>query len=200
MEILSDDPRRFARGRQVFLEGEPDPLTVTWAQPDQPGILLRFREVPDREAAEVLRDRYLEAEVVPEALPSGTFYWHEVQGVEVRTADGELLGAVEDIFRVGEGEVFIVTGGPRGEILVPAVGAVIRELAPREGRIVVDRDALGLDEALPSPKPRGRRTTRAIRRGEPLVPAASQDETLPDMPLPEEAPPDETPRDGPDPS
>jgi 16S rRNA processing protein RimM len=161
VEILSDDPRRFARGRRLFLEGEAGALTVSWSQPDQPGILVRFREIHDREAAEPLRERYLEAEVVPDALPAGSFYWHEVQGTEVRTVEGELLGSVEDIFRVGEGEVFIVRGGERGEILVPAVNAVVRELAPREGRIVVDRVALGLDEEAPRPHARGRLTARA---------------------------------------
>jgi 16S rRNA processing protein RimM len=174
VEVLSDDPRRFARGRRVYIEGEAESLTVSWSQADPPGMLVRFREIRDRESAEVLRERYLEAEVDPGELPSGSFYWHEVQGTEVRTIDGELLGSVEDIFRVGEGEVFIVRGGQRGEILVPAVTAVVRELAPREGRIVVDPGALGLDEEAPRPKVRGRLTTRARHRPEA---AAQADET-----------------------
>jgi 16S rRNA processing protein RimM len=166
VEILSDDERRFARGRRVYLEGEAEALTITWSQADGPGILVRFREIGDREAAEGLRERYLEAEVVPDALPPGSFYWHEVQGTEVRTTEGEVLGLVEEIFRVGEGEVFIVRGGQRGEILVPAVSAVVRELSPRDGRIVVDKEALGLDDEAPRPKLRGRLTTRARRRQE----------------------------------
>lgn len=179
VEILTDDPRRFARGRRLYLEGEAAPLTIGWSQADPPGILVRFREIDQREAAEVLRERYLEAEVVPDALPAGTFYWHEVQGTEVATTDGELLGTVEEIFRVGEGEVFIVRGGPRGEILIPAVNAVIRELAPREGRIAVDRDALGLDEETPRPKVRGRLTTRARRAQERVAAAGPANQATP---------------------
>ena len=166
IEILTDDPARFGRGRRLYLEGEQSPLTVTWSQADQPGILVRFAEVHDREAAEALRERYLEAEVTPDALPVGTFYWHEVEGAEVRTGNGEVLGTVAEIFRVGEGEVFVVRGGPRGEVLVPAVSAVVTELAPREGRIVVDRDALGLTDEEPRSRLRGRRTTQARRRQE----------------------------------
>lgn len=178
VEILSDDPRRFNRGRRIYLEGQAAPLTISWSQANPPGILVRFREIDHREAAEVLRDRYLEAEVVPDALPAGSFYWHEVQGTEVRTTDGELLGTVEEIFRVGEGEVFIVRGGPRGEILIPAVSAVVRELAPRDGRIIVDPEALGLDDEPPRPKVRGRLTTRARRAQERAV-AGPGDETPP---------------------
>ena len=180
VEILTDDPRRFARGRRLYLEGEAKALTVSWSQADAPGMLVRFREIDDREAAETLRERYLEAEVVPDSLPAGTFYWHEVQGTEVRTTDGELLGSVEDIFRVGEGEVFIVRGGERGEIMVPAVSAVIRELAPREGRIVVDREALALDDEAPRPKVRGRLTTRARRAKERAAASAPEAASAPD--------------------
>ncbi len=59
------------------------------------------------------------------------------------TDTGEELGTVADIFRVGEGEVYVVRG-PRGEILVPAVAAVVKELSPADKRMVVDADALGL--------------------------------------------------------
>jgi 16S rRNA processing protein RimM len=165
LEILTDDPRRFARGSRLYREGSPDAFTVAWSRRTGPGFLVRFLEVPDRAAAEALRDAYLEGVVEASALPAGSFYWHEVIGTEVRTLDGEVLGVVEDVFRVGEGEVFEVRGGPRGEILVPGVSTVIREFEPREGRIVVDREALGLDRELPQPRPRGRLTTRSRRRG-----------------------------------
>jgi 16S rRNA processing protein RimM len=160
--MLSDDLARFRRGSVLHLEGSEEQLTVSWSQQDGPGVIMRFAEVPDRPAAEALRDRYLEVSTLRE-LPAGTYWWHEVTGAQVVTADGEVLGTVADVFRAGEGEVFAVRGGPRGEVLVPAVAGIVTELAPRDGRIVVDRDALGLDEEPARPRPRGRRTTRALR-------------------------------------
>jgi 16S rRNA processing protein RimM len=65
----------------------------------------------------------------------------------VRTTAGESLGKVEDVFRAGEGEVYVVRGEARGEVLVPAVRSVVTELAPEEGRITVDAVALALPEA-----------------------------------------------------
>jgi hypothetical protein len=44
-------------------------------------------------------------------------------------------------------------------VLVPAVRSVVRELAPLEGRIVVDRDALDLTAPAPR-RPRGRRSSK----------------------------------------
>lgn len=164
LEILSDDARRFAVGSVLYLEGSADPLTMAWSQPDEPGILARFEEITSREQAELLRNRYLEAEPATADLPEGTFYWHEIMGAAVATTAGEALGTVADVFRVGESEVFIVRGGPRGELYVPAVSAVVRELAPRDGRIVVDAEALGLDDDPPAERPKGPRTKRGLKK------------------------------------
>ena len=174
VEVLTDDPGRFAVGAIVHPEGRTEPLTVAWVQEDGPGLLVRFREIPDRGGAESLRDRYLEVDAPRDALPEGEYYWHQVIGSRVTTTDGRDLGSVEDVFRAGGGEVFIVSGGAWGEVMVPAVSAVIREFAPSEGRIVVDAEGLGLDEVPPAPRPRGRRTTRAARAAAP-APGPSTD-------------------------
>ena len=148
VEVLTDHPDdRFARGAVVHPEGSGDPLTITFSAPvaDGPGWRLRFREVPDRTAAERLRDIYLEALVPPDdGLARGEYYWHEVIGTPVTDVAGGPLGTVRDVYRAGGAEVFVVSGGPRGEFDVPAVRAFIRVFAPRRGEIVVDAEALGL--------------------------------------------------------
>jgi 16S rRNA processing protein RimM len=146
VEVLSDDPDRFAVGSVLYAEGAERPLTVAWTGPAKPGLLVRFRELTDRGSVEGLRERYLEA-VPATLLPPGTWYWHQIEGLEARTGDGEVLGTVSDVFRAGEGEVYVVTGGRRGEILVPAVRSVITELRPDAGHLIVDARVLGLDDA-----------------------------------------------------
>jgi 16S rRNA processing protein RimM len=141
VEVLTDNMARFDVGRVVFREGSDTPLTIVSAHRDGPGLLVRFAEVNDRPTADRLREAYLVAD--PEPLASASYYWHDIVGCAVFTDTGEELGTVADIFRVGEGEVYVVRG-PRGEILVPAVAAVVKELAPAEKRMVVDADALGL--------------------------------------------------------
>jgi 16S rRNA processing protein RimM len=148
VEVLSDEPGRFAVGSVVYSEGDDRPLTVIWTGPAKPGLLVRFGELTDRASVESLRERYLE--VVPTAsLPPETWYWHQIEGLEARTAAGEVLGNVSDVFRAGEGEVYVVTGGRRGEVLVPAVRDVITELRPDAGYLIVDALNLGLDVADP---------------------------------------------------
>jgi len=103
-------------------------------------------------------------------LAEGEYYWHEVVGVGVRTVTGEELGSIADVFRVGGGEVYVVRGGARGEVLVPAVRAVILDFRPRDGVVVVDGAALGLNQVQPR-RPRGRRSSRRLG----VEPGASPD-------------------------
>lgn len=150
VEILSDNEDRFAVGSVLHPEGDDRRLTIASAHRDGPGLLVKFNEVRDRNEADSLRELYLEAEIGDE-LPADTFYWHDIMGSRVLSTEGEELGTVADIFRVGESEVYVVRG-TRGEVLVPAVQAVVRELRPSEKRIVVDAAALGLntDEEAPA--------------------------------------------------
>jgi 16S rRNA processing protein RimM len=162
VEPLTDDADRFAVGTSLTREGETSPLTITWAQADGPGYLVQFHEVTTREGADALRNAYLEG-AAPSPLAEGQYYWHEVVGALVRTTDGEDLGTVADVFRAGGAEVYAVRGGPRGEVLVPAVHSVVRSFRPREAFIEVDGGALGLE--LPrSRRPRGRVSSRAADR------------------------------------
>ena len=109
MEILTDAPeRRFARGAVLHPEGTSEQLTISKAAPDGQGWLLRFREIPDRSAAEALRDRYLEADAIPaERDPDGSYYWHEVLGAQVKDPSGRPLGTIEDIYRAEIGRAHV---------------------------------------------------------------------------------------------
>jgi 16S rRNA processing protein RimM len=148
VEVLTDRPaERFAPGSTLYREGRDEALTIASAEEivDGPGWRLRFRELTTRDAADTLRGAYLEAVVRPdEDLARGTYYWHEVIGTAVHGVDGAELGIVQDIYRVGETEVFVVGGGPVGSFDLPAVRAFIRIFAPRRGEIVVDAESLDL--------------------------------------------------------
>jgi 16S rRNA processing protein RimM len=131
----------------LHLEGDSRPLTIVAGDPveDGPGWRLRFREVPDRAAAERLRDAYLEVEVDRAAeLAGGAAFWHEVIGTTVKDSSGTALGTVADVYRAGEIEVYVVRGGAVGEFDLPAVRDVITTFAPERGELVVDEAVLDL--------------------------------------------------------
>ena len=178
VEVLTDRPEaRFAAGSVLHVEGDARPLTVEEAKPveDGPGWRLRFREVPDRQASERLRDAYLEIEVDRDAdLETGAVYWHEVIGATVRDSRGAELGKVADVYRAGESEVYVVRGGPAGEFDLPAVRDVISEFAPQRGELVVKEDVLDLGGPVveaPAKTTGRRRRPRWSRHGKGAKPA-----------------------------
>jgi 16S rRNA processing protein RimM len=168
VEVLTDRPEeRFTPGAVLHREGSDAPLTIAAAEaiPDGPGWRLRFDEVADRSAADMLRAAYLEAETgTTDTLPVGEYYWHQVVGTTVRDLQDREIGVVHDIYRVGGAEVFVVHGEPYGEFDLPVVRAFIRIFAPARGEIVVDVDALALEPAKPPRPARAPRTRKATRR------------------------------------
>jgi 16S rRNA processing protein RimM len=168
VEVLTDHPAdRFVPDAVLYREGGEEPLTIASAEEivDGPGWRVRFRELTTRDEADTLRDAYLEAVVrTDEGLTRGAYYWHEVIGTTVRGTDGAELGTVQDIYRVGETEVFTVGGGSFGSFDLPAVRAFIRIFAPRRGEIVVDAESLDLRPATPDSAERPKAPRRRSRR------------------------------------
>jgi 16S rRNA processing protein RimM len=165
VEVLTDHPAdRFAEGATVLAGDRALTVAEFRPVPGGRGILVRFREVADRDAAESLRDLDLEVEVDPERdLEDDEVFWHELQGLRVTAADGRDLGTVRYVYRAGEAEVLSVDGGEVRPFELPVVRAFLVEWAPRDGRIVVDADALGVEPLPPARPPRPPRTPRTPR-------------------------------------
>ena len=123
IELLTDRPEeRFVEGAVLYPEGAQRGLTIAEAVPvaDGPGWWLRFREVRDRDAADALRGVYLEIDTPDEPREPGRWLVHELEGLAVRSGDGEDLGRIVELYHAGGADVFVVRG-PRGELDVPGV-------------------------------------------------------------------------------
>ena len=109
---------------------------VVNAQPHGRDWRVRFMGVDDRNASEALRGTWLfvSRDTLPE-LPEGSFYRFQLLGMAVRTEDGKALGRIEDILEAGAHDVCVVRGA-EGEVLIPAVEALVRVNLER-GEMVV---------------------------------------------------------------
>ena len=164
-------------------------LTIAEAEPvaDGPGWWLRFREVRDRDAADALRGVYLEIDTPDEPREPGRWLVHELEGLAVRSGDGEDLGRIVELYHAGGADVFVVRG-PRGELDVPGVRGIVIELAPERGEIdrrprarsPSTRDRSREDYV----RPRDRRPPNPRRPSgtAPAAPAANEAEAEPGVP------------------
>ena len=134
--VLSEVDGRFAEGALVYLE-DGRALTVESARRHRSGLLVKFREVPDRTAAERLARTVL---VVPESaspeLPDGSWWDHQLVGCEVVTESGRSLGTVREVIHTAANDVWSAVSGDR-ETLIPALKDVVVSVDTAGKRIVV---------------------------------------------------------------
>jgi 16S rRNA processing protein RimM len=141
---LSEVESRFEPGTTLFLDERKDrPLTVAFSRPHRQRLLVAFREVGDRTAAEELRGHYLfvPASWAP-SLPQGKFWSHDLIGCQVFTDEGRALGEVREVIRTHANDVW-ATQGEEGEVLIPALKDVVLEVDTAARRIVI-REVPGL--------------------------------------------------------
>jgi len=69
--------------------------------------------------------------------PDGRYFAWQLEGLQVVTAAGEVLGRVARVL-CPAGQTLLEVNGARGEFLVPGVPEICREVDVEGGRIVVD--------------------------------------------------------------
>ncbi len=144
--VLSEVEERFEPGATVRLE-DGRRLTVDAVRPHRDRLLVRFREIDDRTAAEALQGSFL---VVPRAssppLPDGSWWDHDVEGCEVTTEQERSLGTVRDVIHTRANDIWSVVDGAGAETLVPVLKDVVVSVDTTGKRIVV-REIPGLTTA-----------------------------------------------------
>ena len=139
----SDNPDRWVAGATVFL---PDgrPLEVASVRPHGDRMLVTFRGVDDREAADAIRGAELSIPVswLPD-LQEGEWWPHDLEGCAVTTEAGRDLGTVRAVEFNPANDIWVTVDEAGVETLVPALRAVLVDVDTAAKRIVV-RDLPGL--------------------------------------------------------
>ena len=105
------------------------------------GVVAKLKGLDDRDRARewVGADVVVPRERLP-ALSEGELYWADLEGLEVRTTAGVVLGKVDHLLATGQHDVLVLDSEP--ERLIPFVtGAVVKEVDLQLGLIVVDWSA-----------------------------------------------------------
>lgn len=139
---------RFQPGAELFIErnGQVGPLRITTARFHGERPVIGIQGVETMSDAETLAGHELRVPVDRlAALPTGTFYRHDLIGCRVETRDGRSIGLVRDVEGTMTGSRLVVDGA-RGEVLIPLVPQICTAVDPAGKRIVIDPPA-GLIDA-----------------------------------------------------
>ncbi|MFG1628884.1 ribosome maturation factor RimM [Kribbella sp. NPDC049227] len=147
VDVRTDEPDlRFADGATVVTDSKvPRKLTVEASRWHSGRLLVKFAEVPDRTAAEQLRNLFVQAEVAEDARPEDPeeYYDRELVGLAVRTAEGAEAGEVIDVVHLPSQDLLEIRRPAGNAVLVPLVEALVPEInLDRQYVVVADRPGL----------------------------------------------------------
>lgn len=154
VEPITDAPDAvFASGRRVFVGDSKgnaradsgQSLVVDESRPFKGGLIVKFAELSDRNAAELLRGRYLLAPFEElEPLQDDEIYLHDLIGMRVELSSGEKVGEVTSYYELPQGLTLDVSTR-RGSVLVPYRPEVVERI-DSEARAIVVKSEVGLFE------------------------------------------------------
>ena len=137
IQPLSDNPARFQAGSTLTVAGQLRTIDSCAHLPDG-HALLRLEGLNDPNAARRLSGEWLLApeDSAPE-LPPGEYYHYQLVGLSVITDQGEKLGEVREVLETGSNDVYVVASPNGGELLLPAIEQVVKEIDLGSGRMLV---------------------------------------------------------------
>lgn len=146
VEVSTDEPaERYAVGATLATDGAaggaaPTTLTVEAGRPHHGRLIVAFREVPDRDAAERLRGVRLQvdSDSVPPPAEPDEFHDHQLVGLAAVTPAGEPLGEVVRVDHPPAADRLVVALPDGRTTLVPFVAAIVPEVDLAGGRVVID--------------------------------------------------------------
>jgi 16S rRNA processing protein RimM len=137
---LTDFPERLERLTEIVLRSAAGdrPARVEGVWPHGRVYLFKFAGVDDPGTAARLKGMYLTVAVADAVqLPPGEYYVHEIVGLRVADTGGAELGVVEQVLHTGANDVWVVSRPDGGQLLVPALKAVVLNVDREAGVLTV---------------------------------------------------------------
>lgn len=104
---------------------------------DREFLIIAFQGITGRDEAAVLRNAMIEVDpLLMPKLGNNEYYYHQIIGLSVVTASGEMIGRVTEIMETPANEVYVVQGNDR-EYLIPAVKSVIADIDLDAGTMTI---------------------------------------------------------------
>ncbi len=102
-------------------------------------VIAAVEGICDINAAETLRNSIVtvEREMLGE-LPEGTYYIADLEGLMVKTMDGEELGRISEVIKTGSNDVYVLDTPGRKPILIPVIDQVVKEVNIEGGYVLVE--------------------------------------------------------------
>ena len=137
----TDDISRFKKLKNVYIDfkGNLILMTIDEVSYSKGNVLLKFKEAPDINMVEKYKNsmiKILRKDAVK--LPQNSYFIADLIGLDVYTEDGRILGKLDDIFKTGSNDVYVVKSEDGKQTLLPAIKDVVKKIDLDEQKIIVN--------------------------------------------------------------
>lgn len=137
---FTDDITRFDDLKSIYIEKNKklEKKEIEEVKYHKNLVLLKIKGIDDINDTEQYKNCYLKIDRKDAVeLPEDTYFITDLIGIEVYTEQGELLGNIVDIFPTGSNDVYVVKNELGKQILLPAIGDVIKNVDIENKKMIV---------------------------------------------------------------
>ena len=140
VKAFTDDLERFETLKKVYVckKDNLEEVEIEEVKYHKGMVLLKLKGINNMNEAEVLKGLYLKIDRKDaKKLPKDTYFIADLLGLEVYSDEGRLLGRLEDIFKTGANDVYVVKDELGKQLLLPSIPEVIKEIDLSNEKIIV---------------------------------------------------------------
>lgn len=137
---FTDDANRFEELKKVYIckKEKLEEVEIEEVKYHKDMVLLKVKGIDDMSEAEKVKGLYLKIDRKnAKKLPKDTYFIADLLGLEVYSDKEEFLGKVDDIFRTGANDVYLVKDEKGKQLLLPGIREVIKEIDLEKEKIIV---------------------------------------------------------------
>ena len=137
---FTDDANRFEELKKVYIckKEKLEEVEIEEVKYHKDMVLLKVKGIDDMSEAEKVKGLYLKIDRKnAKKLPKDTYFIADLLGLEVYSDKEEFLGKVDDIFRTGANDVYLVKDEKGKQLLLPGIPKVKKEIDLEKEKIIV---------------------------------------------------------------
>ena len=138
---FTDDITRFEELKTIYvIDGKQrKEFEIEDVKYQKKQVLLKLKGIDTIEEAEKYRECYIQINRKDAVkLPEDTYFIADLIGLEVYTTENTLLGKIEDVFPTGSNDVYVVKDKLGKQILLPAIGDVVKQVDLVNRKVIVE--------------------------------------------------------------
>ncbi len=139
IEPWCDFPEDFYDIRNLYFNVKDEPIDVINIRVHKSQVLVKIKDVNDKNSAEKLRGKCIYAYKKDIPLEEGRYFIEELKGCTVFDSKSQkLLGKLKDIFNTGANDIYVIENLDKKEYLVPVIDGTVEDINIELQKILIN--------------------------------------------------------------